>query len=97
MTPEQIKAAQRIGLTVLEAIRDAGPTGAPSGVLYAALMGQGCTFSQYQSLMAPLERRGYVQLEHQCYTLTSTGQAFINQLKQTVDRGHLITPTAQPA
>lgn len=97
MTPEQIKAAQRIGLIVLEAIRDAGPMGAPSGVLYAALMGQGCTLSQYQSLMAPLERRGYVLLEDHCYTLTSTGQAFITQLKQTVDRGRVIKPTAQPA
>lgn len=97
MTSEQIKGAQRIGLAVLEAIRDAGPMGAPSGVLYATLMVQGCTLSQYQSLMAPLERRGYVQLEDHCYTLTSTGQAFINQLRQTIDRGRATQPTAQPA
>lgn len=84
MTPEQIKAAQRIGLIVLEVIRDAGSMGAPSGVLYAALMSHGCTLSQYQSLMAPLERRGFVRLDADCYTLTDAGAGFLAQLQRAV-------------
>lgn len=39
---------------ILEAVAAAGTTGAPGGVIYAALMAQGCSLSQYQTLMEGL-------------------------------------------
>ena len=50
-TPEQVKALRAVLDAILEAVAEAGPTGAPGGVIYAALMAQGCSLSQYQSLM----------------------------------------------
>jgi hypothetical protein len=92
MTIEQIRAAQKIGLSVLEAIEEAGELGAPSGVIYAALMTKGCSLPQYQSLMAPLESRGFVTLSDDCYTLNSSGRAFIQQLRKTL--GHAAVAAA---
>ncbi len=84
MTIDQIRAAQRIGLAVLESIQAAGELGAPSGVLYAALQQTGCSLSQFQSLMAPLEGRGFVTQENHCFTITKAGEAFINQLRSVL-------------
>jgi len=84
MTTEQIKTAQTIGLAVLESIESAGELGAPSGVIYAGLMSQGCTLSQYTSLMAPLERRGFVCLDGDCYTITQQGKDFMGRLKAAI-------------
>lgn len=84
MTPEQITLAQKLGLAVLESIQEAGALGAPSGVLYAAMQHHGCQLSQYQSLMAPLEQRGYVNLEHDCYTITGSGVGLITNLRRTL-------------
>jgi hypothetical protein len=86
MTIEQIRAAQKIGLSVLETIEEAGALGAPSGAIYAALMTQGCSLNQYQSLMAPLERRGFITLEGDCYTLNASGSVFIQQLRKALDQ-----------
>ena len=49
--PEHVKALRAVLDAILEAVAEAGPTGAPGGVIYAALMAQGCSLSQYQSLM----------------------------------------------
>jgi len=50
-TPEHVKALRAVLEAILEAVAEAGPTGAPGGVIYAALMAQGCSLAQYQSLM----------------------------------------------
>lgn len=84
MTKDQIRAAQRIGLSVLEVIEEAGELGAPSGPMYAALNAQGCSLSQYQSLMGTLQSRGFVTLQSDCYTLTPEGLKFKEQLKATL-------------
>ena len=39
---------------LIATIADAGPEGVPEGVLYAALMPQGCTLAQFQKLVAIL-------------------------------------------
>ncbi|MDP2000154.1 MAG: hypothetical protein Q8K22_11255 [Rhodoferax sp.] len=88
MNNEQIRLAQRLGLAVLESIQEAGELGAPSGVLYAALLHTGCSLNQFQSLMRPLESRGFVVLEDDCYTISESGGAFITRLRSV---------TAQPA
>lgn len=84
MTPEHIKLVQTLGLAVLETIQESGALGAPSGILYAALQQQGCQLSQFQSLMAPLEQRGYVTLESDCYTITDSGVGLITTLRRTL-------------
>jgi len=84
MTKDQIQAAQRIGLVVLETIDGADELGAPGGVLYAGLMTQGCTLNQFQSLMGTLQGRGFVRLEGECYHVTASGKTFIQVLQRTV-------------
>jgi len=81
MTKEQVVAVQRVALAVLESIEEAGPLGAPSGILYAALMGQGCTLTTYQQLMDPMVTRGFLILEQDCYTMTDGGRVFMKGLK----------------
>lgn len=39
---------------IVESIAVSGTHGAPGGVLYSALMAQGCTLDQFQQLMALL-------------------------------------------
>ncbi|ABD72142.1 hypothetical protein Rfer_4456 (plasmid) [Rhodoferax ferrireducens T118] len=84
LTKKQVLAVQKVGLAVLEAIQAAGELGAPSGALYAALQHQGCTLTQYQSLTGSMERRGFVIQESDCFTITTTGEHFISQLRRTV-------------
>ncbi len=67
LTPQQRAAMRLIVDAVLDAIKAAGPTGAPGGVLYAALMQQGCSLSQFQSLMGGLERAGKVRRDGELY------------------------------
>lgn len=81
MTKDQIFAVQRVALALLEAIDEAGPLGAPSGILYAALMGQGCTLDTYKQIMDPMVSRGFLVLEHDCYTMTVFGRVFMQGLK----------------
>ena len=69
MTPEQAAALQAVVAAILDAIRAAGPTGAPAGVLYAALMAQGCTLNQFESLMGALCRAGKVRQNGHLYTV----------------------------
>lgn len=54
MTTQQTRALALIAAAVLDAVAAAGPTGAPAGVLYAAMMARGCTLSQFESLMGAL-------------------------------------------
>lgn len=60
LNPVQAQALRLIVSATVDAVRAAGPTGAPAGVLYAAMMGHGCTLSQFTSLMGALVRTGKV-------------------------------------
>ena len=66
-TTTQQQAINTVVRAVLETIQEMGTDGAPSGVLFAALQTQGCTLSQFQSLMGALERAGKVALRYDCY------------------------------
>lgn len=82
MNREQIEAAQRIGLAVMEAIAECGELGAPEGPIYAALMSQGCTLSQFQSLVGGMERNGVVtRSESHLLELTDKGRGFMSLLQ----------------
>jgi predicted transcriptional regulator len=73
MTKEQIRALQLIAKAVISACQ----TFAPGGVIYAALMSQGCSLNQYQQIMAQLVQAGMVTQSGDCYTATEKGNKFI--------------------
>jgi len=81
MSPQQIDLLQRLGLATLESIEAAGETGAPAGVLYAAMMAQGASKNQFDSFMAGLENKGMVSTEGLCYWVTDQGRQFMSTLK----------------
>ena len=66
-TEAQKSALRAVCALVINAVKDMGAMGAPGGALYAALMTQGCTFSQYQSLMSGLVSAGMVVKRGDCY------------------------------
>lgn len=72
MTPQQAKALQ----AVAKAIVDACQTSAPGGVIYAALMSQGCTLDQFQQIMSQLVGAGMLTQDGDCYTATDKGNKF---------------------
>ncbi len=70
LNPSQARALQLVVKAVLDAVKEMGPQGAPAGPLYAALMSQGCTLNQFQSLMGALERAGKVRRDGDLYFAT---------------------------
>lgn len=54
LTQEQQRPMLQVAQAVIDAVKAAGNQGAPGGVLYAALMGHGCTLIQFQAIMAAL-------------------------------------------
>lgn len=69
---QQAKALAAILNIIVDTVKDAGPMGAPSGPMYAALMAQGCTLSQYQSLMSALVRAGKLTQRGNLYFAATT-------------------------
>lgn len=65
MTPtaNQLEAIRRIAAAIVETVKETGEQGAPSGIVYAALMSQGCTLDQYQSFISALVRTGKLRQE----------------------------------
>lgn len=66
-TQEQASALRAVLDGIVDACKAAGAMGAPGGVLYAALMAQGCTLSQFHSLMGALQRAGKLVKRGECY------------------------------
>lgn len=67
LTSQQQANLNTIVRAVVESVNSAGPLGAPGGHLYAALMSQGCTLNQFESLMSALIRAGKVTKQGECY------------------------------
>lgn len=67
MTSQQIAALRQIGRAIVESVRAAGETGAPGGILYAALMAQGCTLNQFEQIMAGMVRARVLTQEGHVY------------------------------
>lgn len=70
MSATQTNAILAICEAVIDAVKAAGTHGAPGGVLYAALMAQGCTLNQFQSLMAGLVNAGLLRQSGNLYFAT---------------------------
>lgn len=67
-----ITAEQRQGINlVVDAIEDtvkaAGPLGAPSGIIFAALQQHGASLAQYNSIMDIMVRKGRLTREGHLY------------------------------
>lgn len=67
MTNEQRNALKAVADAIIDAVRAAGPTGAPGGILYAALMAYGATLQQYEQIMAGLVRAGMLRKSGELY------------------------------
>ena len=72
MTKDQILALQSIGKGIIEAA-NLHSTGAPGGVIYSALMGQGATFNQFEQIMSTLVRHGFLSHDDDASTYHATG------------------------
>jgi len=73
MTKDQILALQSIGKGIIEAA-NIDSIGAPSGIIYSALMSHGATFNQFQQIMSTLVRHGFLSHDDaNTYHATSAG------------------------
>lgn len=62
-----LEALLQLSKAVIETVQEAGDQGAPSGVLYAALMTAGLSLEQYERLMAILVDAGKVRKSGHLY------------------------------
>ena len=69
MTVEQARALRAVATVVIDTVRQAGPLGAPGGVMYAAMMGAGCSLHQFDQIMSGLTRAGMLSKRGECYHL----------------------------
>ena len=81
MTNQQIKALQSIGKGIIESC-NIDSIGAPSGVIYSALMGHGASLNQFQSIMDTLVKHGFLTHDYDShvYHATSNGLAWANKI-----------------
>jgi len=52
---------------IVDAVAEAGPIGAPGGILYCALNSQGMSLDQFNQFMAALVKLGKLRKEGECY------------------------------
>jgi hypothetical protein len=67
MTAQQIRLIRMVADAIISTVRETGPAGAPGGVIYAALMAQGCTLAQFETIMNGLVRAGQLTRDGHCY------------------------------
>jgi len=81
MTNQQIKALQSIGKGIIESC-NIDSIGAPSGAIYAALMGHGASLNQFNSIMDTLVKHGFLTHDSECHTYhaTDSGMAWANKV-----------------
>jgi hypothetical protein len=63
---EKLDVLRQVMNAMVEAVK-ACPDGAPGGILYAALMGYGCTLEQFEMLMTVLVEAKKVRKSGQLY------------------------------
>ena len=81
MNNQQIQALQSIAKGIIESA-NLSPTGAPSGVIYAALMWHGASLNQFQSIMDTLVKCQFLTHDTECHTYhaTDSGIAWSNKV-----------------
>ena len=73
-TAAQVKLLRMVADAIIDAVKAAGPLGAPAGVLYAALMGHGCTLSQFEQIMGGMVRAGLLTRSGDLYHVAEAGR-----------------------
>lgn len=71
-------------LALLSTIVEAGDSGAPSGPMYAGLMGRGVTLDTYNDITGFLQSQGWVTLEHHVFRATQAGRDMNAKLERTI-------------
>lgn len=66
---KKVSVLKQIGQALVETVEEAGPLGAPSGPMYAAVMTLGITLDQYEQIMAGLVAAGRLRKSGDCYFL----------------------------
>jgi hypothetical protein len=66
LTIEQKRAIAGVLEGIVDAVKVAGPMGAPGGVLYAAMMGH-MSYQTFETVMGALVQAGKVSRRGQCY------------------------------
>ncbi len=74
-TTHQLRLLKLALEAVIDAVKAAGPMGAPGGVIYAAMMAQGASLSQYQSIMGALVSVGKLRRQGDLYFIAEQKEA----------------------
>lgn len=64
---ESLIALVQLCNAIVDAVKEAGPQGAPAGPLYAALMTAGCTLEHFEYLMGVLVSAGRLRKSGDLY------------------------------
>ncbi len=64
---EQYRLVKQVADSIIESVKACGKDGAPGGILYSALMTQGCTIHQFNSLMGGLCAAGKLRKSGDLY------------------------------
>lgn len=73
MNDKQRRALILVVGAIIETVQEMGPDGAPAGLLFAALQGQGCTLNQFNSLMDGLVQAGRLRRNNNVYFYVPDG------------------------
>lgn len=76
------KVAVHAVLSTMQEAKQDGPV--PEGLLYAGLMSQGCTLSQFQGLMGSMQRTGMVNRENDQAQITPKGEESVTRLAEEI-------------
>lgn len=81
MNANHKRALMQIAKGIIESA-NLSPSGAPSGIIYSALMGHGASLNQFQSIMDTLVRSGFLTHDAECHTYhaTDSGIAWSNKV-----------------
>ena len=85
------KIAVHALLSTMQETKANGP--APEGLLYAGLMVQGCTLSQFQGPMGSMERTGMVSRQADQVEITTKGEESVARLASEIQKIRDLYPT----
>ena len=66
LTETQLRQGAQLARIFIDAVAEAGPQGAPGGVMYAAVMGS-MSLSQFETLMATMVEVGLLRRRGELY------------------------------
>lgn len=64
---QAILALRATALAIVDVVKDAGPMGAPGGLIYLALMNKGASYDTYEQIMAGICDAGLIEKRGECY------------------------------